>query len=173
VATGPGEVMAAAPDGDGPMRTSRADREQAIDTLKAAFVQGRLTRDELDERVARALVPLSYAELAALTDDLPAGLAPVAPPPLGSLARAGVYVTVVAGLVLIAAIGNGSGNPVMVLGTVLFLSPIWLLALAGLLALHARLDRRATGQLPPDPGQGPQLPGRRHAGTSDDPALTG
>jgi len=49
------------------MRTSRAAREQAIDTLKAAFVQGRLTRDELDE-------------LAALTDDLPAGLTPVAPP---------------------------------------------------------------------------------------------
>jgi hypothetical protein len=35
---------------------------------------------------------------------------------------------------------------------VLFFSPVWLLALAGLLALHARLDRRAAGQLPPGPG---------------------
>ena len=155
MATGPGDQMAAAPDGYGRMRTSRADREQAIDSLKAAFVQGRLTRDELDERVARALVPLTHAELAALTDDLPAGLTPVAPPQESGLAKAGVYVTVVAGLCLIAAIGNGSWNPVMVLGAVLFFSPVWLLALAGLLALHARLDRRAAGQLPPGPRQGP------------------
>src|SRR5256885_1317654 len=56
------------------MRASRADREQAIGTLKAAFVQGRLTKNELDERVGRALVPLTYAELAALTGDLPDGL---------------------------------------------------------------------------------------------------
>jgi hypothetical protein len=146
--------MAAAPDDYGRMRASRADREQAIDVLKAAFVQGRLAKDELDERVARALVPQTYAELAALTDDLPAELPPAGPPQEGSLATAGVYVTVVAGLFLVAAISNGSGNPLMVLGTVLFLSPIWLLALAGLLALHSRLDRRAAGRLPPGPGPG-------------------
>lgn len=46
---------------------------QAIDTLKAAFVHGRLIKDEFDERVGRALVPLTYAELVALTDDIPAG----------------------------------------------------------------------------------------------------
>jgi len=153
VATGPGDQMAAAPDDYGRMRTSRADREQAIDALKAAFVQGRLTRDELDGRVARALVPQTYAELAALTDDLPAELPPAGPPQQGSLATAGVYVIVVAGLFLVAAIGNGSGNPLTVLGTVLFLSPIWLLALAGLLALHSRLDRRVAGRLPPGPGK--------------------
>jgi hypothetical protein len=175
VATGPGDqTAAAAPDGYGRMRASRADREQVIDTLKAAFVQGRLTRDELDERVARALVPLTYAELATLTEDLPAGLTPVDPLRPGSLAKAGGYVTIVAGLFLIAAISNGSGNPLTLLGTVLFLSPIWLLALAGLMALHARLDRRAAGQPPPGPGQGPpELPGQRHAGSGDDPALAG
>ena len=145
VATGPGDQAAAGPDGHGRMRTSRADREQAIDTLKTAFVHGRLTRDELDERVARALVPLTHAELAALTDDLPAGLNPVAAPQQSGLAKAGAYVIVVAGLCMIAAIGNGSWNPVMVLGAVLFFSPVWLLALAGLLALHARLDRRPAG----------------------------
>src|SRR5215472_6280289 len=121
--------MAAAPDGYGRMRASRADREQAIDALKAAFVQGRLTKDELGERVARALVPQTYAELATLTDDLPAELTPVAPPPQGSLARAGVYVTIVAGLFLIAAISNGNGNPLTVMAAMLFFSPIWLAAL--------------------------------------------
>jgi hypothetical protein len=135
--------MATAPDGYGRLRAARADREQVIDALKAAFVHGRLTKDELDERVARALIPQTYAELAALTDDLPAGLTAADPPPQGSHAGAGVYVIVMAGLFLVAAISNGSGNPLTVLATVLFLSPIWLLALAGLLALHSRLDRRA------------------------------
>ena len=135
--------MAAALDGHGRMRAARADREQAIDALKAAFVQGRLTKDELDERVARALVPQTYAELAALTDDLPAELTPAGPPQEGSLAGAGAYVATVTGLFLVAAISNSSGNPLTVLGIVLFLSPIWLLALAGLLALRSRLNQRA------------------------------
>ena len=45
-----------------------------IGTLKAAFVQGRLVKDEFDLRVGQALAPRTYAELAALTADLPAGL---------------------------------------------------------------------------------------------------
>jgi hypothetical protein len=150
--------MAAAPDGNSRLRTSRADREQVIDALKAAFVHGRLTKDELEARVARALVPQTYAELGTLTDDLPAGTAPVAPPRPGALARAGAYVAIVAGLCLVAAISNGNGNPLTVLGGVLFFSPVWLLALAGLLALHARLDRRAARRLPPSPGPGEQGP---------------
>jgi hypothetical protein len=150
--------MAAAPDGRGLMRTTRADREQVIDALKAAFVHGRLTKDELDARLARALIPQTYAELATLTDDLPAGLIPVAPPRPGGLARAGAYVTIVAGLCLVAAISNGNGNPLTVLGGVLFFSPVWLLALAGLLALHAQLDRRGAGRLPPGPEPGEQGP---------------
>jgi Domain of unknown function (DUF1707) len=61
VAIGPGDQIAAAPDGYGRMRASRADREQVIDTLKAAYVQGQLTKDELDERVAPANIGLSLA----------------------------------------------------------------------------------------------------------------
>jgi hypothetical protein len=56
------------------LRAARADREQAIDLLKAAFVQGRLTRDEFDERVGLALVSRTYGELAAVTADIPAEL---------------------------------------------------------------------------------------------------
>jgi hypothetical protein len=47
--------------------------------LKAAFVQGRLTKDELDARAGQAFAARTYAELAAITADLPAGL--IAPPP--------------------------------------------------------------------------------------------
>ena len=51
----------------GRLRVSHADRDQVIDTLKAAFVQGMLTKDELDTRAARAFASRTYAELAALT----------------------------------------------------------------------------------------------------------
>ena len=50
---GPGDEMSTA--GRGRPRASDADREQVIDMLKAAFVQGLLTKDELDARVGRAL----------------------------------------------------------------------------------------------------------------------
>jgi hypothetical protein len=48
-----------------------------IDTLKDAFVQGWLTRDQLGVRAAQALVSRTYAELAAVTDGIPARLASV------------------------------------------------------------------------------------------------
>jgi Domain of unknown function (DUF1707) len=72
--TGPGYEKAAA-TGRGPVRASRAEREQMIDVLKAAFVQDRLTKDEFDERVGQALAARTYEELAAVTADIPAGLA--------------------------------------------------------------------------------------------------
>ena len=71
--TGPADEIAA---GQGRWRASRADREQVVDALKAAFVQGRLTADELDERVGQALAARTYADLAAPTTDLPADPAP-------------------------------------------------------------------------------------------------
>jgi len=71
---GPETEIAAGTGSRGHLRASHADREQVIDTLKAAFVQGRLVKDELDLRVGQALAPQTYAELAALTADLPAGL---------------------------------------------------------------------------------------------------
>jgi hypothetical protein len=66
------------------LRTSRADREQAIDVLKAAFVQGRLSKDEFDLRVGQVLASRTYADLGVLIHDIPA-LADGAPP---SAARA-------------------------------------------------------------------------------------
>lgn len=76
---GPGDEIAAG-GGRGHLRASHADREQAVGTLKAAFVQGRLTKDELDLRVGQALASRTYAELAALTADVPAGLTTAKPP---------------------------------------------------------------------------------------------
>jgi hypothetical protein len=44
--------------------------------LRAAFTEGRLNQDELDDRVARAYAARTYGELWALIADLPAGPLP-------------------------------------------------------------------------------------------------
>ena len=61
------------------LRAGHADREQVIETLKDAFVQGRLARDELDARAGRALAARTYAEVASLTADIPAASGPARP----------------------------------------------------------------------------------------------
>ena len=73
--------MAAGATGRGHLRASDADREQVIDTLKDAFVQGRLTTDELGTRAGQALASRTYAELAAITADIPPRLIVVQPAP--------------------------------------------------------------------------------------------
>ena len=64
------------------LRTSDADRERAIEALKVAFVQGRLTKDELDTRAGLALVSRTYAELTAATANIPARPAVPRPRPM-------------------------------------------------------------------------------------------
>ena len=81
----PGGHKAAAAGGRSQLRASDADREQVIEVLKVAFVQGRLTQDQLDTRVGLALDSRTYADLADLTADIPAGSA--AAQPAGSPAR--------------------------------------------------------------------------------------
>jgi uncharacterized protein DUF1707 len=55
-----------------------ADRERAVGVIRAGFAEGRLSQDELDDRLGRAYTARTYGELWALTADLPAGaFAPV------------------------------------------------------------------------------------------------
>jgi hypothetical protein len=72
VTNGPGNTMPLVAAGQGLLRTSRADREHVVGVLQMAFVQGRLTHDEFEARVGRTLASRTYAELSALTADLPA-----------------------------------------------------------------------------------------------------
>jgi hypothetical protein len=53
-----------------------ADRERTVGVLRAGFVEGRLSQDELDDRIARAYSARTYADLWSLTTDLPAGALP-------------------------------------------------------------------------------------------------
>lgn len=87
VTIGPPNPLGAARRGR--LRASDADREHVIEMLKAAFVQGRLTKDELDLRVGQTFVSRTYAELAVLTADIPVGsaLIPRRPKPAPVQAR--------------------------------------------------------------------------------------
>ena len=68
MATAPGG--GAAGGGFGHLRASTADRERAVDVLKAAFAEGRLTKEEFDQRVNQAHASRTYADLAALTREM-------------------------------------------------------------------------------------------------------
>lgn len=58
-------------DSLGQMRASDRDRDNTADWLRTAFAEGRLTKGEYDERIGQALSSKTYAELEALTADLP------------------------------------------------------------------------------------------------------
>jgi hypothetical protein len=75
----PGEGKTTGAEGHGHLRASHADRERVLDALKAAFVQGRLIKDEFDLRVAETLAARTYAELARISDHIPADLAAAEP----------------------------------------------------------------------------------------------
>ena len=63
----------------GEMRASDADRDLALAELSEHFQTGRLTREEFDERSARALQARTGRELSELFADLPGGAALAAP----------------------------------------------------------------------------------------------
>ena len=84
--------------GEVQMLASTADRDRAISVLKASFLEGRLTKDELVLRVGDVLTARLFTDVMALTCDLPVGLfgrlpahpATPAPPRASRLAVAAV-----------------------------------------------------------------------------------
>jgi hypothetical protein len=81
----PPSGQALPPSGQAPpaagMRAATADRERAVDVLKAGFAEGRLTQEEYNDRMGRAYTARTYGELAKLTADLPHGAMPAWQPP--------------------------------------------------------------------------------------------
>ncbi|OKH97309.1 hypothetical protein A6A06_32560 [Streptomyces sp. CB02923] len=66
------------------MRASHADRERAVDVLKAGFAEGRLPQQEYEQRIGHAYQAQTHAELQLLVADLPQGPVPQSqfgPPP--------------------------------------------------------------------------------------------
>jgi hypothetical protein len=115
------------------LRASRADRERVIDLLKAAFVQGRLDRDEFDARIGQALASRTHGELAAVTADIPAELTGALPrrplprrPPVRARRRIPFNTAVTGGACMAVLVNAGmmaallSGSPVAVVLFVVF-----------------------------------------------------
>lgn len=89
-----GEVSPASQRDDarpaGTLRASHADRDKIVELLRMAAGDGRLTAEELDERLEAAMAAKTLGELAALTTDLPAAQgqpASLAPPQPKGLVR--------------------------------------------------------------------------------------
>lgn len=169
----PGDQMAGGTVGRGRLLASHADREQVIDTLKAAFVQGMLTKDEFDLRVGQTLGSRTYAELAAVTADIPGGPIGAQLPPkrAQAQARAAGNTAVKSGvctlmtLILAASTSAAVAGPGAALIMALFLMGIGViigvivaLLVAGIRVLESRDRKRSSGQLPPrsSPGAGGQ-----------------
>lgn len=63
------------------LRASHEDRDRVIETLRVAAGDGRLTAEELDQRLEAAFVARTYGDLAVLTADLPTSGQAVYPVP--------------------------------------------------------------------------------------------
>ena len=155
---GPGHEM---PAGGG-LRACHTEREQAVEVLKAAFVEGRLTKDELDARVGQAFTSRTRAEVAAVTADLPAGLTAVQPlrkparapggAPANTAVRTGVRVigaaTAVTAASWAAALGQANDQAVFMLVWTFTITWLGILILTLAVMLESRRQRRSGGQLP-------------------------
>ena len=64
------------------LRASHDDRDQVVELLRVSAGDGRLTAEELDERLELAMTARTYGELARLVADLPAQGSAVIPAPV-------------------------------------------------------------------------------------------
>jgi hypothetical protein len=154
----------------GHFRASHADRERAIDVLKTAFAEERLTKDAFDLRVDRALASRTYAELAAVTSDLhvspvtvrPAAIRPAAAGPVSTPARtlakaarrSGVCMLASFAVVGVTALVPGENHMAIFLAFFSLVAAV--IASSGFLGygvIDAWQEHRSRGQLPSPPGQ--------------------
>ncbi len=125
---------------DDRIRASDADRDHIAARLREHFAAGRLTPDELDERISAALNAKTHGELRQLMADLPE------PAPLSAQLHAGPPLWVahrrprilpVLGLLLVAAVVF-HGGPWIFFGFFQILLVFWLLARLGGLVFAGR-----------------------------------
>jgi Domain of unknown function (DUF1707) len=175
----PGDERTAVAGGSGRLRASRADRERVIELLKVAFVQDRLTQDELDTRIGLALVSRTYADLADLTTDIPAELSaaePVAEPvgsPMQTLAKAArrsaICILVPLAMAGVIALTNAGAllGPAFLCGIAAVVAASIIFGCGVLDAWEQRASRR---RLPPMHRDGTGLEVEHLGGTVGDPA---
>jgi len=159
--------MAEAPDqmpaaGLGHLRASHADREQVIGTLKTAFVQGMLAKDEFDLRLSQ-----TFTSLAAVTADLPTGLTAANPLQPARIQcsqpamRPGRWIAVATALYagswayelfLSPHGGDNPSTPPLIFGGFFVYLIVWIFAVGEMVV--SRMEKRSSGQLPRPPAPG-------------------
>jgi hypothetical protein len=162
--TWPGDEISAGAASHSHMRAAHGDREQVIEVLKAAFVQGRLDKDEFDLRVGRVLASRTYADLAAITADIPARLTtprprqparkPASKKKKAAAALACATLALLGGVVAVPPLPDGSFDEMVVIVAIFVFFAI--VGTGWFLLLHAWLEERAGRQsaqgLPPGDG---------------------
>jgi hypothetical protein len=79
-----GRTWAFAADGEqGKLRAADADRDRVVEVLSMAYSEGRLSKDEYDDRLENALSARTYADLDQLVTDLPVARATAVTPVAG------------------------------------------------------------------------------------------
>jgi hypothetical protein len=173
----PGDELAASEGGASHIIAWQADRNQVLDALKAAFVQGRLTKGEFDQRIGQVLA--AYAELDAVTADLPAEPAPARMPEpareshnrrviqRGTAAGAGGSMAFAAAMIAVAG-----GNPAIALIVVPAAGLVVAVVLAGLLTLLSWVLEKGSSRQPsqsPPAGSSAKRPQRLASADSAKP----
>jgi Domain of unknown function (DUF1707) len=132
------------------IRVSDADRERVTSRLREHFAEGRLTSDELDERISATLSAKTFGDLRPIMADLPEPAplgpqpGPVPPPyqPPTYAYRRGPRLFPVAMLLLFLLFVLGSGGWVF-LAFFKFLLLAWLILCVAGIFTAARFRRRA------------------------------
>jgi Domain of unknown function (DUF1707) len=138
---------------DDHIRVSDADRDRVTGRLREHFAEGRLTSDELDERISAALNAKTFGDLRPLMADLPEPV-PAPPraahprpagPPSWVAHRRGPRLMPLLMLVALVALVAPAGGGWLVLGLFKVVMVVWLVScLAGAFALasyHRRVRR--------------------------------
>jgi len=167
VTTGPEDHRRAAAR-RGQLSAAQADREAAIDALKAAYVAGRLSEDEFEARVGQAFASRTHADLAAITADIPAAQVPA------QAARMPDRVVAWSTGVIIAA--AALGGALLIGGSALIL---WAITMTGVLLftvsvlLNERQERQSRTRRPPRSAAGDLAIEGGHTGrTGHEPPTT-
>ncbi len=149
--TGPQTEMTAGMAAHGRLRASYTDREQVIEVLKAAFVQGQLTKDEFDARIGQAFAARTYA------DQSPQKAARTqARPPVNSGVKSSVCAIALAAALWSAAFLTDNAAVFMV-AIVVTISVFLASPAADALMLGSGHKKHSGGQLPPPPAPTPNF----------------
>jgi len=134
-------MHSAVPRGGGPvvphpqLRITNQDREQVVEQIKTAFAEGRLDKDEMDERLELAMNARTHGDLVPILRDLnPAGYVPRSAPAAAPAGYAPPYSAPIDG----AERACASAAHLLSLCGLLIIGPVLMLLLMGKTSPYVR-----------------------------------